>query len=71
MKIVIGKGSCGIAAGANRVSDAAKEYIDIHQLQAHICETGCIGMCFLEPIVDVINEKGDKTTSRTMVGILT
>lgn len=51
MKIVVGEGSCGIAAGA------AKVYSEIEKLIGLTCSTltvtGCIGMCFLEPIVDI------------------
>ena len=52
MRIVVGEGSCGIAAGAGKVYDALKALItpdDKFSLEI----TGCIGMCFLEPIVDI------------------
>ena len=52
MRIVVGEGSCGIAAGAGKVYDALKALItpdDSFSLEI----TGCIGMCFLEPIVDI------------------
>lgn len=51
MKIVVGEGSCGIAAGAAGVYSAIEALIG-----STVCEltvTGCIGMCFLEPIVDI------------------
>ncbi|MBQ6019591.1 MAG: NADH-quinone oxidoreductase subunit NuoF [Clostridia bacterium] len=54
MKIVIGEGSCGIAAGAEKVYKALDAVRDGFELGI----TGCIGMCFLEPIADVYNEKG-------------
>lgn len=50
MRIAVGKGSCGIAAGANKVYDAIKEKLGN---AAELDITGCIGMCFLEPIVDI------------------
>ena len=50
MKIVIGEGSCGIAAGAEKVRKALLEY-DLNGAQLSI--TGCVGMCYLEPIVDI------------------
>ncbi len=62
MKLVIGKGSCGIAAGANKVSEAAIKYISENNIDMEVCVTGCIGMCYLEPIVDFIDDKGEKTT---------
>ncbi len=50
MRIVVGQGSCGIAAGASKVySEIEKNIPDACQLTI----TGCIGMCFLEPIVDI------------------
>ena len=62
MKLIIGKGSCGIAAGADKVSDAVLNYISERGLNISVSVTGCIGMCYLEPIVDVINDSGVKTT---------
>ena len=50
MKIVVGEGSCGIAAGAAKVYDKLASALDKSN---ELTITGCIGMCFLEPIVDV------------------
>ncbi len=50
MRIVVGQGSCGIAAGASKVYDAINKLIDD---KSALSVTGCIGMCFLEPIVDI------------------
>ena len=52
MRIVIGEGSCGIAAGAQKVRSALEALID-----QPIGSTGCIGMCYLEPIVDLYEGK--------------
>ena len=50
MKIVVGEGSCGIAAGAEKVRQALlKEDLN----GAMLTIAGCIGMCYLEPIVDI------------------
>ena len=51
MKLVFGEGSCGIAAGARKVR-AAVEMLNADNA-VEIGITGCIGMCYLEPIVDV------------------
>ena len=51
MKIVVGEGSCGIAAGAARVYSAIEKIIGL--TGSTLTVTGCIGMCFLEPIVDI------------------
>ena len=48
MRIVIGEGSCGIAAGAQKVRSALEALYS-----EKIGSTGCIGMCYLEPIVDL------------------
>ena len=49
MKIVVGEGSCGIAAGAAKVYSAIEKLIGL--TGSTLTVTGCIGMCFLEPIV--------------------
>ncbi len=51
MKIVVGEGSCGIAAGAAKVYSAIGNLIG--STASTLTVTGCIGMCFLEPIVDI------------------
>lgn len=50
MKLIVGQGSCGIAAGAAKVYDAISSFND-GKFEMGI--SGCIGMCYLEPIVDV------------------
>ena len=53
MRIVVGEGSCGLAAGAGRVHEA------LTKLGADVGITGCIGMCYLEPVVDLYDgERG-------------
>lgn len=53
MKIVVGEGSCGIAAGAEKVRKALlKEDLN----GAELTIAGCIGMCYLEPIVDIYED---------------
>ena len=51
MKLVFGEGSCGIAAGARKVRAAVEKLNADGAVGVGI--TGCIGMCYLEPIVDV------------------
>ena len=46
-RIVVGMGSCGIAAGAGRVKEA------LERAGAKPGITGCVGACYLEPIVDL------------------
>ncbi|MBR5234489.1 MAG: NADH-quinone oxidoreductase subunit NuoF [Clostridia bacterium] len=52
MRIVIGEGSCGIAAGAGKVHKAIESLMTENE-SFTLGTTGCIGMCFLEPIVDL------------------
>ena len=56
-RIVVGEGSCGLAAGAGAVHAAleAKLTADVN---ATLGITGCVGICYLEPIVDVYDENG-------------
>ena len=62
MKIIVGLGSCGIAAGANKVVDEILKEIHKAELNVELEQTGCVGMCYLEPIVEVVDDNGDKTT---------
>ncbi len=62
MKIIVGQGSCGIAAGAKKVIDAIEKEIDKNALEIELELTGCIGMCYLEPIVELVDDEGVKTT---------
>ena len=56
MKIAVGQGSCGIAAGALKVYETLNSNLDLNCNQLTV--TGCIGMCYLEPIVDVYADDG-------------
>ncbi|MBQ7486029.1 MAG: (2Fe-2S) ferredoxin domain-containing protein [Clostridia bacterium] len=62
-RVVIGMATCGIAAGARPVMLAFMDEIDKRKL-AHVTvsQTGCIGMCRLEPMVDVILPGQEKVT---------
>ncbi len=59
MKVVVGAGSCGIAAGAQKVYDALK--VQNGDKVFTLTVTGCNGMCFLEPIVDIYDEENNLT----------
>ena len=62
MKLRIGLGSCGIAAGGKKVKEALLTCLEEKNMNIEITSTGCIGMCFYEPIVDVIDDKGEVFT---------
>ena len=53
LEIKVGQGSCGISAGAAKVYDALQAALDA---DVKLSVTGCIGMCFLEPIVDIYDD---------------
>lgn len=62
-RIVVGMGTCGIAAGAVPIYDAIEEEIKNLALENVILEkTGCVGACRLEPIVEVIKPGEEKVT---------
>lgn len=58
MKIAVGQGSCGTAAGASKVYSLLEKTISENKLNTELTITGCIGMCFLEPIVDIYLDDG-------------
>jgi len=53
LTIILGMGTCGIAAGANQVADAVRSELKKHKLDAEIVNVGCIGMCHNEPLLDI------------------
>lgn len=62
MKIVVGMATCGIAAGARPVLAAFTDELAKRGLNhVAVSQTGCIGICQYEPVVEII-EKGEKTT---------
>ncbi len=69
-KIVVGLGSCGIAAGGKKVHEALVKEVSKRKLDVDIDETGCIGMCFREVLVEIRDPKrgsfiyGDVTPDR-------
>lgn len=63
IRVVIGMATCGIAAGARPVMTAFLDEIGKRNLQnVVVVQTGCIGMCKLEPIVDIIVPGEEKIT---------
>ena len=62
MRILVGQGSCGNAAGANKVFDVLVSAFLENDIKAELLSTGCIGACYLEPIVEIIADNGDKCT---------
>jgi NADP-reducing hydrogenase subunit HndB len=62
-RVVVGMATCGIAAGARPVMSAIIEELSLRNVSdIPVTMTGCIGVCRLEPIVEVFEPNGDKTT---------
>ncbi|MBR3503756.1 MAG: (2Fe-2S) ferredoxin domain-containing protein [Clostridia bacterium] len=62
-RVVIGMATCGIAAGARPVMLAFMNEIQTRQLNhVTVSQTGCVGMCRLEPMVDVYLPGKEKVT---------
>ncbi len=51
--IFVGAGTCGLGAGARDTLAAIHQYLDTHEIKADVVMVGCIGICSLEPIVEV------------------
>ena len=55
IQIIVGMGTCGIAAGAKETLDAFIEELDEQDLDTvRVTQTGCMGLCYVEPTVEVI-----------------
>lgn len=62
-RIVVGMATCGIAAGARPVLNAFVEEVAKQDLPGvTVTQTGCIGMCRFEPIVEVYGANEERTT---------
>ena len=60
MKILVGQGSCGVATGAKKTANEfIKQITSLGLSNVIVDKTGCIGSCFLEPIVDVYDDEGN------------
>ena len=64
IRIVVGMATCGIAAGARPVLNAFVEGISEEGLgdKVTVTQTGCIGICQYEPVVEVYTKDQDKVT---------
>ena len=63
-RVVVGMATCGIAAGARPVLNAFVEQVNAAGLTASITvtQTGCIGICQYEPVVEVFEAGKEKVT---------
>ena len=63
-RVVVGMATCGIAAGARPVLNAFDEAVNESGLaqKVTVSQTGCIGICQFEPVVEVFEAGNVKTT---------
>jgi len=62
-RIVVGMATCGIAAGARAIINEVTAELAKRELEnVTVAQTGCIGMCRLEPLMDVIVPGHEKVT---------
>ena len=53
-QILLGMATCGRAAGGNAILDAVNHELSQHKIDAVVTQVGCIGLCYAEPLVDII-----------------
>ena len=53
-RILIGTATCGMAAGAEDILQALGKELEKNNIKADIIQVGCIGLCYAEPLIEVI-----------------
>jgi NADH-quinone oxidoreductase subunit F len=66
-KLIVGMGSCGLAAGAGKIWDKLNALKQTGYIDYELSSTGCIGMCYMEPLLEVADEKGSVTYGKVDV----
>lgn len=62
-RVLVGMATCGIAAGARPVLTTIVDEVAKRELgDIMVTQTGCIGICQYEPVVEVVDADGTKTT---------
>jgi len=74
-KVIVGLGSCGIAAGASKTYDKLHQMLQEGTLDFELSRTSCIGMCYKEPLVEIRDKDswvlyGDMTADKVEQTIL-
>lgn len=62
IRVVVGMATCGIAAGARPVLSTFVEEIAKEKLEIVVGQTGCIGICQYEPVVEIFEPEKPKVT---------
>ncbi len=56
--VTVGLGSCGIAAGAGKTYEKIRVLRETDKLDFELKKTSCVGMCYREPLVEIVDETG-------------
>lgn len=56
--VTVGLGSCGIAAGAGKTYEKIRMLKETDKLDFNLKKTSCVGMCYREPLVEIVDETG-------------
>ena len=59
-RVIVGLGTCGVAAGAEETFRALRQELAGRGEEVQLGRTGCIGMCYQEPLVEVRGEDGSR-----------
>ncbi|MBN1437140.1 MAG: NADH-quinone oxidoreductase subunit NuoF [Sedimentisphaerales bacterium] len=51
--IFLGTGTCGLGAGAGKTLKTIRDYIQLHDADIDVVEVGCVGLCAVEPIIEI------------------
>ena len=64
IRVVVGLGTCGVAAGAKTVFEAVEQEVKNAGLAEKVAvePAGCVGICQFEPVVEVYEPEGKRTT---------
>jgi len=65
-KITVGMATCGIATGARKVFDALVEEVEKRKLDVVVSQTGCIGFCQREPLIDILRRGRERIYYKEM-----
>jgi NADH-quinone oxidoreductase subunit F len=64
--VLVGMNTCGIASGARETIEALRNEISQRGLNVSVYQTGCIGACFEEPLVDIVLPAQPRVTYRNL-----
>ena len=53
-RILLGTGTCGVAAGAENILKILRQELEKNNVEADITQVGCIGLCYAEPLAEII-----------------